>query len=506
MRHPHWNRFVCFFLLLLAIAYGALQTATLHAQPIDGAGRTQLYLPLILAAASSQATTDAVIITDAAAVEEAAESNSTAKRYFLPLIAQADQASTSSEAIALPEIVSPEEAVALADDEAELVMGAAAKGTPKPTRTPTATRTPTVTRTPTRTPMPTRTPTATRTPRGNPTPTPTVTSTPTSTPTPTATSTSTNTPSATPTETLTATATPTTPPTPLSVCVADCWAHWKVEVDFPYNAATNNYDIHAVWTAAYGYLWYQPVITLTETLNCQTHGNLQLQANSQNSGEAVFDGAGAYITCEVPSLVERTTSKASQFAGIIPVDDQLARKGPLITGPSTWVAGLVTLAPQAQSNRGDIPIITLEDRYGNHDLKYMQSYVSNGTATNDTIESHLYLSGYSTAPFLWQASADQQYAWAGHSFMATTMDPTWSAFLRPALETIQSAPTRSATDIVHVAGPLVQTPLYAVAPDQAWNLSTDRLTLYIGYDPETGAYFQGTMEKVGFDPVKFGNG
>jgi hypothetical protein len=498
MRHPHWNRFVCFFLLLLAIAYGALQTATLHAQPIDGAGRTQLYLPLILAAASPQATTDAVIITDAAAVEEAAESNSTAKRYFLPLIAQADQASTSSEAIALPEIVSPEEAVALADDEAELVMGAAAKGTPKPTRTPTATRTPT------RTSLPTRTPTATRTPTRTPVSNNPATVTPTRTPTATATATATPTPTATSTATPTVTPSPTPTATATHACLTNCWAYWQVEMDFPYDPVTKSYSINAVWTARYGHVWHQPVITITQQLNCQTHGNLYFQDNGQGAGEAVLDGAGDYLTCDIPSMVGKTATEAASFINIIPLDNPGMSEGALMPGPANWVAGLIERT--AQRPEGDMPIITLEDSYGNRDVKYVQRYAVNGD-----VESHLYLSQNSMAPFTWRPSANQRYFWAGHWLMSTSMNPTWGNFLSPVWATMKSAQLHqttpaTVTDIVNIAGPAIQPPLYAIAPYQQWRMSTEALTLYVGFDPETGAYFQGTMEKIGFDPVKFGNG
>lgn len=488
MHHPHWNRFVCFF-LLLAIAYGALQTATLRAQPIDGASRTQLYLPLIVAAASPQTTTDVVSITEAAVVEEAAESNSTAKRYFLPLIAQADQASTSSEAIALPEIVSPEEAIALADDEVELVMGAAAKGTPKPTRTPTATRTPT------RTSLPTRTPTATRTPTRTPVANNPATVTPTLTPTATATATATPTPTATPTATLTVT------PSPTSTATAT-WAYWQVEMDFPYDPVTNSYSINAVWTARYGHVWHQPVITITQQLNCQTHGNLYFQDNGQGAGEAVLDGDGDYLTCDIPSMVGKTGTEAASFINIIPLDNPGMSEGALMPGPANWVAGLIESA--AHAPEGDMPIITLEDSYGNRDVKYLQRYAENGD-----VESHLYLSQNSMAPFTWRPSANQRYFWAGHWLMSTSMNPTWGNFLSPVWATMQSAQlhqTTSATDIVNIAGPAIRPPLYATAPYQRWRMSTEALTLYVGFDPETGAYFQGTMEKIGFDPVKFGNG
>lgn len=90
--------------------------------------------------------------------------------------------------------------------------------------------------------------------------------------------------------------------------------------------------------------------------------------------------------------------------------------------------------------------------------------------------------------------------------MAETMDPTWGAFLNPALATIQSAQASAPADVIHVAGPLVQPPFYALGNYQEWSLSTEELTLYIGHDPETDTYFQGTIEKVGGDPVKFGNG
>ena len=147
------------------------------------------------------------------------------------------------------------------------------------------------------------------------------------------------------------------------------------------------------------------------------------------------------------------------------------------------------------------PIFTLGDQYGNYDVKYVQHYTG-----ENTVESHLYLSQQSIAPFAWQPKNAQRYFWAGHWLMSETVDPTWGAFLVPALATLQSAQTSAPADAIHVAGPLVQPPFYALANYQEWFLSTEELTLYIGHDPETGTYFKGRIEKVGGDPGRYGNG
>lgn len=274
----------------------------------------------------------------------------------------------------------------------------------------------------------------------------------------------------------------------------DCWAYWKVEVDFPYNAATNSYNINAVWTARYGYIWHQPVITITQQLDCQTHGNLTWQSNGQGAGKAVFDGSSAYITCSVPSMKNMTSNNAEKFDNIIPIDKEGAA---LMPGPMSWVAGLVENTRQT-ANDFATPIFTLGDQYGNYDVKYVQHINGN------VIESRLYLSQQSMAPFSWQPQSTQRYFWAGHQLTTQTVDPTWGAFLQPAFATLQSIQT-SPSDVTHVAGPLVQPPFYALANYKTWYLSTKELTLYIGYDPQTDAYFQGMIEKVGGDPVKFGN-
>lgn len=232
------------------------------------------------------------------------------------------------------------------------------------------------------------------------------------------------------------------------------WARWKIDTTFPTNTINTQLVIQVGHTNQAG----QPIVDQQQSfaVTCTPVGNPIVQ-----NGKATFNGS-SYYSCAVPSIKEKV---AVMTNGTMILPDSCQAKRPLLTG-NLSVDGS-PIDPTSKNSlffRDDIQInIPL-------DVGLQQAQLQTAFAQGEAL------------------SASFPITAAGHVVTAV-YDKTGPNSYAP-LFTVDSLS-------------LASTPLLLSGPFMLSNLAS---TVTIGYSPDTGDYFEGTLTSLMVDPVCVGQG
>jgi hypothetical protein len=232
------------------------------------------------------------------------------------------------------------------------------------------------------------------------------------------------------------------------------WAKWKVDFAFPNN------QMDAVLTVQVGHTTSSGTKVIdqekTYTVTCQTVGNVVVQNEI-----ATFGGSG-YYQCNLPSIKQKV---AQMTNGTLLIADSCDSKRPYITSN-------LTLEGNPINSNGDNPLFHRDDLNFSLPLNVV------------TQEAQL-LSEFAQAE---AESSSFPINSAGNNVMVlydkTGANQYTPNFLADALTLSSTPPTLN--------GPIP--------------LSTLASTVYVGYSPDSGKYFEGKLETILVDPYCVGTG
>lgn len=248
------------------------------------------------------------------------------------------------------------------------------------------------------------------------------------------------------------------------------WARWILDLDF-------SKPDFATWRLVAGYdntsvTPAQPVV-LQEivkdiTASCRFQGSAHIDQR-----EAIFDGAG-YLACDLPSFVDELA--ALQTGLPLMGDCRCVNPDPFIYADLTLDRQLI----------GHINPLFHEDSF-----RFSVPWVGKRTAA-----SRWWLDGQWVPDHVWRVDSGGNALFAGvgaQYFMAGQTSTT--PINQPALAaTIQATPNNH----------FLQWADSATANHFGWTstfqMTTEETTVYIGYDPNTNAYFKGRLRQLVVDP------
>ncbi|MCL4266404.1 MAG: hypothetical protein KJ069_24585 [Anaerolineae bacterium] len=232
------------------------------------------------------------------------------------------------------------------------------------------------------------------------------------------------------------------------------WARWWTDTSFPNNGMDTDLVIQLGYTTQNG----QNVITQQQSfyVSCTAVGNPVIQG-----GKATFNGS-SYYSCALPNIRDLVAWMSN---GTLQIGDECAAKRPALTGS-------LTIDGTPNNLVGDNPLFYRDDIQFSLPLK-----VSNQNARLVTSFDGV------------AASSD--------SFAITAGDQTVTAVY------VRTNPNTFAPTFTVDSLSLVSTPPTVNGPFMLSNLAS---TIYIGYSPATGKYFEGTLTSLLVDPVCVGTG
>ena len=229
------------------------------------------------------------------------------------------------------------------------------------------------------------------------------------------------------------------------------WVRWKIEVTYPNDILDVQLIVQKGITTQSGV--HKIVDEKSYSLPCQPQGQSQSKPII-SGGQAVFDG-NSYFQCDVPSIQDIAWA---EWQMNIP-DFSLAKR-PYVKGEGTIEGNPIDPIP-------DNPVFYRDDIQFNIPLD-ITTQEANLTMTfgQATAESSNFLI----------TSVDQEFT----GYIARSDPATFSPFF--VVDGLSLSPT-----------PAVITQSMVIS-----NLAT---TIYIGYSPASGKYFQGTLGPLDIDPV-----
>lgn len=232
------------------------------------------------------------------------------------------------------------------------------------------------------------------------------------------------------------------------------WARWWTNTSFPNNVMDTDLVIQLGYTTQNG----QNVITQQQTfnVNCTAVGNPIVQGN-----KATFDGSSSFA-CALPNIRDLVGVMSN---GTLWIGDECAAKRPALTAS-------LTLDGTPNNPAGDNPLFYRDDiqfslplKASTQNAKLVASF-DGALATSD---------GFAIS------AGDQAVTAVYIKTNPNTFAPT---FTIDSLSLVSTPPT--------VNGP--------------FTLSNLESTIYIGYSPATGKYFEGSLTSLLVDPVCVGTG
>jgi hypothetical protein len=233
------------------------------------------------------------------------------------------------------------------------------------------------------------------------------------------------------------------------------WAIWKIDVTFPNNKIQTDLIISLGHTTQSG----QKVIDYVETfpVSCQAAGNPVL-----SNDQATFDGS-SYYECAVPNI----RSLVYQMPGHLIIPATCDAKRP-------YVHGTVTIEGNPTQINPDNPLYYRDD---------IQASLPFNTGTQ---------------------KAEIDVAFANEEAISDVFTPTTDNVITAIyLKASPGSNTYVPTFVLDGTTTLASTPTTITAPIF---LSTLDSTIYIGYSPTTGNYFEGSLGDLQVDPVCIGQG
>ncbi|HRQ40535.1 MAG TPA: hypothetical protein PLD25_21685 [Chloroflexota bacterium] len=232
------------------------------------------------------------------------------------------------------------------------------------------------------------------------------------------------------------------------------WARWWTNTSFPNDAMDTDLVIQLGYTTQNG----QNVITQQQSFNvsCTAVGNPVIL-----SGKATFDGS-SYFSCALPNIRDLVYGMSN---GTLWIGDSCAAKRPALTG-------ILTIDGTPNNLAGDNPLFYREDIQFSLPLKVSTQEAKVVTAFDGV-----------------GAVSDGFAISAGNQAVTAVYVRTNPGVFAPTF-TVDSLS-------------LVSTPSTVNGPFWLTNLDT---TIYIGYSPVSGKYFEGTLSSLLVDPVCVGTG
>jgi hypothetical protein len=232
------------------------------------------------------------------------------------------------------------------------------------------------------------------------------------------------------------------------------WARWWTDTSFPGNVMDTNLVIQLGYTTQNG----QNIITQQQSfnVNCTAVGNPVIQGN-----KATFDGS-SYFSCALPNIRDLVGIMSN---GTLVIGNSCPAKRPALTG-------VVSIDGTPNNLGGDNPIFYRSDIQFSLPLHVASQHAKLSTAFGGV-------------------------AALSDSFAVTGADRSVTAvYVRTASNAF--APTFTVDTLS-----LASTPPTVYGPFWLTNLET---TIYIGYSPVSGKYFEGTLTSLLVDPVCVGTG
>lgn len=232
------------------------------------------------------------------------------------------------------------------------------------------------------------------------------------------------------------------------------WARWWTDTSFPNNAMDTDLVIQLGYTTQSG----QNVITQQQSFNvtCTAVGNPVVQ-----DGKATFDGS-SYYSCALPNIRDLVGVMSN---GTLQIGDQCTAKRPALTG-------VLTLDGTPNNLAGDNPLFYREDIQLSLPLKVATQEAKVATAFGGV-------------------------GAVSNSFAIKTVEQSVTAVY------VRTNPGVFAPTFTVDSLSLPSTPASVNGPFWLTNLET---TIYFGYSPVTGKYFEGTLTSLLVDPVCIGQG
>lgn len=241
-------------------------------------------------------------------------------------------------------------------------------------------------------------------------------------------------------------------PKPAQAANSNGWASWVLDVNFAHDQTNATMTITVEFADP-----NIPTITQIVPLNCTNWGNLKIK-----NERAEFSG-NEYITCDMPDLVAKVHEITKGRLAISPHCD---------CEDDPWAQALLTIDPNTQQTEPINPI------FYHPDLQFSAPFSSKGGAS------------LSLAVNTQSAHSELFPIRAGVDI------PVWAQFT----ETLPGSykPNFTADGI-----PSPATPSMVYGP---FSFSNQATTIYIGYLPRAGIYFEGTLNSLQVDPACRGYG
>lgn len=236
--------------------------------------------------------------------------------------------------------------------------------------------------------------------------------------------------------------------------VGQTWAKWKIQVNFQNNVINPKLVVQIGYTTASG----KKVIDQEEdfAISCTAVGNPIVQNN-----KATFDGS-SYYECDVPSIQQKVSEMTS---GALVIPDSCDAKRPYLTG-----------------------VITLEDNP-------IQPAATNPLFYRDDITFDIPLD-------ITTGQARLSTSFGGAAAISDNF--------------VAGSTSHTVTAIYNKSGGSPYTPVFTVDTNsygsspatisQPIYLSMLESTVYFGYSPATGEYFEGVLNSLIADPYCVGTG
>lgn len=240
------------------------------------------------------------------------------------------------------------------------------------------------------------------------------------------------------------------PARPAAAAVSS-WVRWKIDLTYPNDKLDAQLTVQKWHTAASGK--YVLDDEKSFTISCHAVGSPTVQ-----NGELSLDGS-SYVTCDVPSIQEKAWQSWH-----ISIPDSCGSKRPYITGQVTIEGSPADLSP-------DNPIFYRDDIQLNAPLDVAAQ----------------------------QAALDVAFGQAAAESGAFVIDPAGHNIIA---QFIRSGSAFNPSFVVD-GNTLSATPPTITQPAI---LSTLESTIYLGYSPVSGDYFEGAVGPLEIDPVCIGTG
>lgn len=249
-----------------------------------------------------------------------------------------------------------------------------------------------------------------------------------------------------------------------AVAKNDQWARWEVDITFPKNSVAADLTIHIGHTDK----WGNEVIDLSETfpLECKQKGYVEIR-----NDVAMFDGK-SYLMCNMPSIATKVYEMSK---GALTIPATCACKQP-------WVSSAFTLNDTPISTNGRNPIF----------YRAVPNYLDDIVFGADLDVASVPLYAQTSVAFAQRSSRSAPFKVqsSGHDMLAL--------FNRVSTNPVQFAPAFTVDSIPYPASPALIT--------GKLELASAASTVYIGYSPQTGDFFEGTMKHILVDPHCIGKG